>query len=289
MRRSGGTSLASFVYPVIGDLPVQDVSTEHVLAILRPIWSTKSETASRVRGRIEAVLDAARAIGWREGGNPALWKGHLASLLPRPSKVRQVEHHPSLPWQRVGAFMAELRVREGTGARAVEFLILTAARSGEVRGLTRRELDLEAGLWTVPAKRMKARRLHRVPLSAAALALLASLHVEELAPDDLVFPGARPDVVPSDMTLTAVLRRMNAAAPKPSWVDGQSGEPITVHGFRSTFRVWAGEETDTPREVIEAALAHAVGNEVEAAYARTDLLERRRGLMQAWGGVCGRA
>ena len=282
------STLETFVHPVIGDRPLQDVTTDDVLTILRPIWSTKSETASRVRGRMEAVLDAAAAMRWREGENPARWKGHLASLLPKISKVRQVQHHPSLPWQRVGAFLEALRQRDGAGAQAVEFAILTACRSGEARGLVRCELDLEAKVWTVPAARMKGRRVHRVPLSSEAMALLARLHVDELAPDDLVFPGKGPREVLSDMTLTAVLWRMNrVAVGEPAhWVDGQSGETITVHGFRSTFRVWAGEQTEYPREVIEAALAHAVGNEVEGAYARTDLLERRRALMEAWGAHC---
>ena len=205
-------SLEAFVYPVIGDVSVQEVTTQHVLSILQPIWSTKSETASRVRGRVEAVLDGAKVLGWRDGENPARWKGHLASLLPRPGKVRQVEHHPSLPRRQIAAFLTALGLRRGSGVQAVEFAILTAARSGEVRGLTRRELDLDARLWTVPAGRMKARRLHRVPLSGAAMALLDRLHVAELAPEDLVFPGARLTAVASDMTLTAVLRRMNAVA-----------------------------------------------------------------------------
>lgn len=177
-------SLEAFVHPVIGDVSVQEVTTQHVLSILQPIWSTKSETASRVRGRVEAVVDGAKVMGWRDGEN-------LASLLPRPSKVRQVEHHPSLPRRQIAAFLTKLSQRSDSGVQAVAFAILTVARSGEVHGLTRRELDLDARLWTVPAGRMKARRLHRVPLSGAAMALLDRLHVAELAPEDLVFPGAR--------------------------------------------------------------------------------------------------
>lgn len=279
------STLAAYAYPVIGDLHVEDVTTEHVLRILQPIWSTKTETASRVRGRMEAVLDAARAMHWRQGENPARWKGHLASVLPKPSKVRVVEHHPSLPWQKLPAFLTLLRARTGSAARAIEFAILTAARSGEVRGVTRRELDLEARLWIVPKERMKAKRPHRVPLSVAALAFLDSMHVAEMTSDQLLFPSNSPRTPLSDMALTMVLRRMNAGAVGESspWVDGSTGEQITVHGFRSTFRVWAGEQTEHPREVIEMALAHAVGDAVEAAYARTDLMERRRALMEDWG------
>ena len=278
-------SLQAYAYPHIGQVAVQDITTAHVLRILEPIWTTRTETASRVRGRIEAVLDYAGAIDWREGENPARWKGKLASLLPAPRKVQKVVNHPSLPWPQIAAFVQALRERNGTGARAIEFAILTCARSGEVRGLTRRELDLGARIWTVPADRMKARRVHRVPLSAAAMSFLAEHHIDSLASDDLVFPGAQSKKTTSDMTLTAVLRRMNAGA-QPAWTDGTTGEPITVHGFRSTFRVWAGEQTSEAREVIEHALAHAVGSEVEAAYARTDLLERRRSLMEKWGDVC---
>ena len=277
-------TLTTYAYPVMGDLHVSAVTTEHVLRVLQPIWNTKTETATRVRGRIESVLDAARAMHWREGENPARWKGHLASILPRPSKVREVEHHPSLPWQQLPAFLPLLRARPGSAALAIEFAILTGARSGEVRGLPRRELDLDAKMWTVPKERMKAKRAHRVPLSAAALAFLERIHVDELEPDDLLFPGPGLRSPLSDMALTMVLRRMNTVeSGPPPWQDGVTGEPITVHGFRSTFRVWAGEETAHPRELIEMALAHAVGGAVENAYARTDLAEKRRPLMEDWG------
>ena len=236
--------------------------------MLRPIWSVKPETASRVRQRIEAVLDYAGAIGLRSGDNPARWRGHLDNLLPKPTKVRAVEHHAALPWQETPLFVADLAKREGIGARALAFAILTAARSGEVRGMTWREI--EGDVWTVPAGRIKAGREHRVPLTAAALALLG----EPGDPEKLVFPSEmKPGRALSDMSLTAVLRRM-----------GRGG--LTVHGFRSSFRDWAGESTPHPREVIEAALAHRLKDKAEAAYARGDLFAKRRRLMADWAGFC---
>ena len=241
------------------------------MKILEPIWTTKTETASRVRGRLEAVLDWAQARGYRQGDNPARWKGHLDKLLPKPSKVQRTEHHAALPWEDMGAFMIALREREGISARALEFLILTAARSGEVRGMMWRELDLEAGVWTIPATRMKASKEHRVPLSQPAVNLLKS--IKQLgAPkeDDVVFPGPRRGNPLSDMSLTAVLRRMDRG-------------DLTAHGFRSTFRDWAGETTAYPREVIEHALAHQLKDKAEAAYARGTLFDKRRSLMNDWG------
>ena len=283
-----GSTLTAYAYPVFGDWPVQDVDSEAVMRVLRPLWDRAPETGSRVRGRIEAVLDAARAQGLRTGENPARWKGHLASRLPSPRKVKATEHHPALPWHRLGAFLAELRNRGGVAARAIEFAILTAARSGEVRGMQWGELDLDAAVWTVPGKRMKAGKLHRVPLSEPAVALLRQLHPDKPAADALVFPGARSGVALSDMSLTAVLRRMNTVPEDkpPPWRDGATGEPITVHGFRSTFRVWAGERGSYPREIVEAALAHTLRDKVEAAYQRSDLLERRRPLMVDWARFC---
>ena len=284
-RAQWASTLETYAYPVFGDLPVQQVDSDAVMRVLRPIWERIPETASRLRGRIEAVLDAARARGWREGENPARWKGHLASRLPPARKVKAPEHQPSLPWQHLAGFLAELRRREGVAARAIEFALLTAARSGEVRRATWSEVDLNAATWTIPGKRMKAGRMHRVPLSGAALSMLHAIRPDDAPPHAVIFPGARAGTVLSDMSLTAVLRRMNAAAagqPVP-WRDGVSGEPITVHGFRSTFRVWAGEETSVPREIVEAALAHTIRDKSEAAYARTDLLERRRELMEGWG------
>jgi integrase len=259
------------------DLPISEVGTDDVLKVLRPLWSRVPETASRTRGRIERVLDYARARGWRSGENPALWRGHLALMLPKPEKLRR-GHHRALPYQEIPAFMARLRNTKGLGARALEFQILTAARSGEVRGATWAEIDFNAELWIIPKERMKANRAHRVPLPPHAMALLEDLlgmaraeHGDE-APSALLFPGTLLDRPLSDGTLERVLDRLSVA--------------VTPHGFRSTFRDWAGDTTDHPREVIEAALAHAVGDETERAYRRSDALEKRRTLMEAWSAYC---
>ena len=294
-------TLAAHAYPVFGDWPIQAVDTEAVLRALQPIWNTKSETASRLRGRIEAVLDAAKARHWRTGENPARWKGHLAVLLPTPASVRKVVHMPSLAWQRLPDFMPELLAQTGMAAAPLHFLILTAARAGMVRLMTWSEVDLKEKLWTIPGPRMKGGIEHRVPLSTAAIALLEvasnqralriAARITRSAPaHDLVFPGASGKPL-SDMTLTQLLRRMNSVeeGELAPWRDGQTGEPITPHGFRSTFRVWASEQTAYPREIIEAAMAHAVSDKVEAAYQRSDLLEKRRALMEEWGAFCSKA
>jgi len=267
-------TLAS-TYPAIGELHVRDVGLAQVLQVLEPIWKEKTETASRLRGRIESVLDWATARGYRDGLNPARWRGHLDHLLPAPSKIMKVGHMAAIPVGEAGAFMQALRKQEGTGARALEFAILTAARSGEVRGATWSEIDLEAALWVCPAERMKANKEHRVPLSPAAVDLLRSLPATaptaesntRTAAQRLVFPAPRGGVL-SDMTLVAVTRRMGAAA--------------VPHGFRSTFRDWCAERTNYPREVAEMALAHAISDKVEAAYRRGDLFEKRRRLMADW-------
>ena len=259
-------TLRTYVYPVVGNLPVDEVTIEHVVAILKPIWATKSETASRVRMRIEAVLTAAKLMGWRSGDNPAVYKGGLEAILPPISKVRQVRHHPALPYEEAPAFMRLLRERGGISAFALEFCILTAARSGEVRHATWDEIDQDAGLWIVPADRMKARREHRVPLSKRALEVLESVGRHQGSP--LIFPGIGFKPL-SDMTLSAVLKRMNLSQ-------------FTVHGFRSTFRDWAAETTPYPNEVVEMALAHTIANKAEAAYRRGDLLQKRRQLMDDW-------
>ena len=257
-------TLTTYVFPTLGRLSPQAVDTAAVLGVLRPIWSAKPETASRVRQRIEAVLDYASAVGLRSGDNPARWRGHLDHLLPKPAKVRAVEHHAALPWQESPAFMAELAKRGGVGARALAFAILTAARSGEVRGMTWAEVA--GDLWTVPAERIKAGKEHRVPLVPAALALLG----EPGEPGALVFQSeTKPGHPLSENTLTAVLRRMSRG-------------DLTAHGFRSSFRDWAGEATAHPREVIEAALAHQLKDKAEAAYARGDLFTKRRALMADW-------
>ncbi len=256
--------------PVIGKLPIDKVELPHVMRVLEPIWRQRTETATRVRGRIESILDWATVRGFRKGDNPARWRGHLDHLLPMPAKVTKVVHHPALPFDEMAVFMKELGKQEGTGARALAFLILTAARSGEVRGLTRGEIDREAKVWTVPASRMKAGREHRVALSDAARGLLPKPLPEDATA--LLFPAPRGGQL-SDMTLTAVMRRMQVNA--------------VPHGFRSTFRDWCAERTDFPREVAEMALAHAIGDKVEAAYRRGDLFGKRQQLMALWATHCG--
>ncbi len=283
-------TMEAHVYPVIGDLPVAKIGTDEVLRVLRPIWERVPETASRVRQRMELILDAARVKGWRTGDNPALWRGHLAGELPPPRKVQRVKHRPALPWVQIGAFMAALDDREGIAAKALRFVILTAARTGEVRGMRWREVDMAAKVWAVPGDRMKAGKLHRVPLSPAALAILAAMLPLRRKVDDLVFPSARRDTPLSDMALSEVVRRMNEVTEEgalPPWRDAE-GRPVVPHGFRSTFRDWAGETRSDGHDVVEAALAHTIKNKAEAAYARSDLLERRRPLMMAWAEQCGR-
>lgn len=274
-------TLKTYAFPVLGNMAVADVEIAHVLQVLRPHWKTKTETMTRVRQRIEAVLAWATANGHRSGDNPAQWRGNLDAVLPKPSRVARAKGHAALPYARAAEFMADLRPREGLAAKALEFTILTAARSGEVRGATWDEIDLEAKVWTVPADRMKANAEHRVPLSPAAVSLLEALPRMEGNP--LVFPAPRGGQM-SDSTMSAVIKRMNA---KRSGADvygdpRQDNRPITVHGFRSTFRDWAGESTAYPGEAIEQALAHTIRNKAEAAYRRGDMLDRRHSLMRAW-------
>ncbi len=278
------STLAAYAFPVLGPMPVSDVDVAAVLKVLQPLWTRAPETATRLRGRIEAVLDAAKVRGWRTGENPARWKGNLSGLLPARGRVARVEHQPSLPWQRVGAFLAELRTVPGASARALELAILTAARTGEVRGATWDELDLVEAVWTVPADRMKAGRLHRVPLSAPALALLRRL-AELRTADPLVFPGGRAGRPLSDMALSVLIRRMNARGEAPRWVDAPAARWCHT-GSAARSASGRASARRQPREVIEAALAHVLRDKVEAAYARTDLLERRRPLMEAWGTWC---
>lgn len=262
-------TLDAYASPVIGSLHVGDIELSHIVKILTPIWTKKTETASRLRGRIESVLDWATVRGLRKGDNPARWRGHLDKLLPKPSKVKKVEHHTALAIDELGAFMKKLQAREGMSARALEFLILTAARSGEVRGATWNEIDLDAGIWTVPAERMKAGREHRVPLCRRTVDLLNELPRIDASP--LVFPAPRGGEL-SDMSLVAVMRRMKSDA--------------VPHGFRSTFRDWAAERTNYPREVAEIALAHTIESKVEAAYRRGDLFGKRRRMMEEWARFC---
>lgn len=280
-------SLSLYAFPFFGSLPVADVTTEHVLAGIEPIWVTKTETATRVRQRIEKILDYARFNKWRTGENPARWTGHLEHTLPKPGSVRKVAHQPALPYKRMAEFMAELRTREGAGARGLEFAILTASRSGEVRGARWSEIDMEAGVWTVPAERMKSRKEHRVPLSARALRVLEVM--PRMADEDLIFPGTRSKTLMSDMTLKATVVRINRDREKAGlskWTDATSGVPVVPHGFRSTFRDWAAEVTHYPGEMAEMALAHTVPDRVEAAYRRGTMFEKRRQMMVDWAAWC---
>lgn len=265
------STLTTYAFPVIGELPVSAVDTGLVMKVLEPIWTTKTETASRLRGRIESVLDWATVRHYRAGENPARWKGHLDHLLPAKAKVQKAGHHAALPYDQIGDFMVALRRQGGAGARALEFAILTAARTGEVTGATWDEIDLDKRLWTIPAERMKAGKEHRVPLSEPALAILRDM--EKLRDSDFVFPGGKAQRPLSNMALLTTLRRMKRT-------------DVTAHGFRSTFRDWAAEQTNFAHEVAEMTLAHSVGDKVEAAYRRGDLFDKRRQLMDVWAGYC---
>jgi integrase len=265
-------TLAQYAYTHIGELDVNHINVAHILKILeQPIgeegklWEVRTETASRLRGRIEKVLDWAKGRGLRTGDNPATWRGNLEALLPKATKLQKIEHHPAVALDQLGAFIAELRKRDGIAPRGLEFAILTAARSGEVRGMTWTEIDEANGMWTIPAERMKARKEHRIPLSAAAQKLLEKL--PRINGNNLVFPAPRGGKL-SDMALTSVMRRMSRIE--------------VPHGFRSTFRDWAAERTNYPRDLAEMALAHAIGNAVEAAYRRGDMVEKRREMMESW-------
>jgi integrase len=284
------SSLAAHAYPVIGHMPVAEVGTDDVLRVLRPIWTEKPETASRLRGRIERVLAYAKARGLREGENPAVWRGHLSEALASPRRIegKTPGHQPALPWREVPAFMAELRGRDAIAARALEFAILTAARTGEVLGALWREIDLEGRVWTVPAVRMKTKREHRVPLSEAGLAVLHAVRPLSTGPDSFVFPGQERGRPLSPMAMLMLLRRMDprGEGQPPRWRDARTGAPIVVHGFRSSFRDWAGEASAHPTDLAEAALAHMLPNKVEAAYARGDLFDKRAVLMNDWAAYC---
>jgi len=274
-----GNTLRDYVYPIFGKIPVQDVDTALVMRVLSQpsgvegatLWTGKTETAKRVQGRIEAVLNWSTTSGYRTGDNPARWRGHLDNLLPKPTAVRAVVHHPALPFKEIGSFIADLRGMKGASARALEFLILTACRTSEVLGARWDELDEDCQVWTVPASRMKAKKEHKVPLSTRAREIV--LLMRKQATGDYVFEGDKPGKPLSSMALLMMLRRMNRG-------------DLTAHGFRSTFRDWASERTNYPREVCEMALAHTVGDAVEAAYRRGDLFAKRRKLMLAWGTEC---
>ncbi len=265
------STLETYVYPVFGDLPVSAVDVGLVLKAIEPIWTTKPETAGRVRGRIETVLDWARARHYREGDNPARWRGHLDKLLPARGKVAKVQHHAALPYAEIGDFLPSIRAQEGNGARALEFVILTAVRTSEAINATWAEFDLDASMWTIPAERMKAGREHRVPLSDRAMEILKSLPREKDNP--FLFVGDRKGKSLSNMALLMTLRRMGR-------------DDLTVHGFRSTFRDWAAEQTAYPNELVEMALAHTVSDKTEAAYRRGDMVEKRKRLMRDWSDYC---
>ena len=269
-RQQWQNTLAAYVSPKFGSVPVGEVDVGMVMKAIEPLWKTKPETAGRVRGRIEAVLDWAKARGFRDGENPARWRGHMSNLLPARRKVRAVKHHAALPYPEIGAFVADLRSRQGAAAAALEFLILTAARTGEVIGARRSEIDFHARLWTVPAERMKGKREHRVPLSSAAMNALERAKIEG---SECLFPGTKPGQGLSNMALLKVLERMNRS-------------DLTVHGFRATFKTWATERSNFPRELVEAALAHVLEDKTEAAHQRSDMLEKRRRLMGAWAEFC---
>jgi integrase len=270
-RQQWDATIAAYVSPVFGKLPVAAIDTGLVMRALEPIWSSKPETASRLRGRIERVLDWAKVRGYRIGENPARWRGHLDHLLPAKSKVRKAAHYAALSYAEIGQFMDALRQQDGVAARALEFLILTATRSGETRGANWGEIELDARTWTIPANRMKTGKEHRVPLSDAALGVLTAMQAIRHSDSDLVFPG-RQGRLP-DAALFALLRRMNRA-------------DVTAHGFRSSFRDWAAERTNYENHVVEMALAHAIPNAVEAAYRRGDLFEKRVRLMNDWARYC---
>ncbi len=276
-----GATLKAYAYPILGKLPAADIGIEHVLKVLEQrcddlvgkptLWKGKTETASRLRGRIEAILDWAKVRKYRTGENPARWRGNLEHSLPRRSKVQKVQHHAALPYAEIGAFVRKLREREGTAAQALEYLILTTARTGEVIGARWREIDLDARVWTVPADRIKGGKTHKVPLSDRAVAILEEIGAGK--PEAYVFAGGKAGKPLSENAMLALLSRMDR-------------EDLTAHGFRSTFRDWAAEQTNYPREAAEMALAHVVSDKVEAAYRRGDLFEKRRRLMDDWAKFC---
>jgi integrase len=269
-RQQWHNTLSTYVFPTLGELPVAEIGTADVLAVLEPIWKSKAETASRVRGRIEAIIDAARARGHFSGENPARWRGHLDKILPARQRLSR-GHHAAMPYDAVPTFLEQLRARKAVAAMALEFTILAAARTSEVLGATWEEIDFEKRMWAVPAVRMKAGREHRVPLSSRAIELLTETKKLE---SPFLFPGQRGGKL-SGMAMAMLLRRV--------------GQGVTVHGFRSSFRDWAAEKTAFPHEVCEAALAHTIANKAEAAYRRGDVFDKRRMLMDEWAQFCSSA
>jgi integrase len=273
-RASWEHTLTAYAYPVLGDLDPAVIDTAMVVSVIEPIWLTKTETATRLRGRIESVLDRAKVLGLRDGENPARWDGHLEHLFPKKSAVAPVEHHAALPYEEIGTFMAELRQQGGIAPRALEYAILTCGRTGAVIGAKRDEIDLAKRIWVVPAGRMKSGKEHRVPLCGRAIEIVEAMDkVREYRPSEFVFQGMREGQPLSNMSLLATLRRM--------------GHPeLTAHGFRSTARSWMAAKTNFPREVAEMALAHDVGEAVERSYQRDDMFEKRRQLAEAWCRYC---
>ena len=270
-RAQWRSTLKTYVYPVIGHLPVTAVGTPHVMQILEPIWRSKTETASRLRGRIEVILNWAKVRGYRDGENPAQWRGHLDQLLPPKGKVRRLVHHPALPYREMPTFMKLLREQNGIAARALEFLVLTASRTNETLEATWDEIQWDPELWAIPAERMKGTRDHRVPLTPSAIQLVSEM--ADIKLNEFIFPGIKPGRPLSNMALLTLLKRMGYGH-------------VTVHGFRSTFRDWAAECTSHPGEAAELALAHSVPNAVEAAYRRGDMLAQRRELLIEWERHC---
>lgn len=264
-------TLNTYAHPILGKLSVADIDVALVMKVLEPIWQSKVETASRLRGRIESILDWATSREYRQGDNPARWKGKLENLLPRPSKIQKTKHYAALPHEDVNGFLKALSNQEGLAAKALELVIFTATRSGEALQAKWDEFDLKKKIWVIPAERMKAGQEHRVPLSDSALAVLKPLH--ENRNSDFVFPGMKKDKPLSNMAMLVLLRRMGR-------------DDITVHGFRSSFRMWAAEQTSFPREIAELCLAHTIGTSVERAYQRSDLFEKRRQLMSMWAKYC---
>jgi integrase len=264
-------TLTQYAFPIIGNTSVEDIENEQILQILNPIWLTKTETATRVRNRIELVLDYASALKYRSSENPARWRGNLEAILPKPSKIRTVKHHKALPYREISQFMSDLSQRDGLAARALELTILTAARTSETLNSTWGEFDLEQKVWTIPASRMKMNKEHRIPLSSTALNILSLLG--QTNESSYVFPGMKQYKPLSNMSMATLLRRMERT-------------DITVHGFRSTFRDWIAETTNFPQRVAETALAHKLKDNAEAAYQRGDLIEKRRKLMKAWANYC---
>lgn len=280
-------TLTTYVDPVFKETPIHEITTELVLEVLLPIWSKKAETASRIRGRIETVLNYAKSKKYRAGENPAQWRGHLDMLLPANSKVKRTEHYPALPYTDLPEFMIELRQRKGMSARALEFLILTVARSGSVRKAHRNELSLDKFMWDIPKEHMKGNKAFRVPLSKDAVSVIEN--TPKMAYSDLVFASPRKEAELSDMSLNKVIKSMNDDRRKKGlreWIDPNYNRGAVAHGFRSTFRDWGAEMTTYPNEMLEVAMAHAVSDKTEAAYRRGDMLLKRQQLMEDWARYC---